>query len=155
MYLFFNREKEPFRMEKGRSLVTNIDRKGKWRPDTGGDKKKKLTMLKRGCSLFCGYCLLFCGNRKKHRLKRKNGMRKKTGIKYETWILKFDIYTKEWTRQKMKCTPKVRHKRHYKIFCVNVKYGIQYGFRIFYLIALQNEENYEREESCSAWWGIK
>ena len=22
-------------MEKGRSLVTNIDRKGKWRPDTG------------------------------------------------------------------------------------------------------------------------
>ena len=26
-------------MEKGRSLVTNIDRKGKWRPDTGGDKK--------------------------------------------------------------------------------------------------------------------
>ena len=47
-----------------------------------------------------------------------------------------------------------RHKgcatfRHYKIFCVNAKYGIQYGFRIFYLIALQNEENYEREESCS------
>ena len=42
------------------------------------------------------------------------------------------------------------HRRHYKIFCVNVKYGIQYGFRIFYLIALQNEENYEREESCSA-----
>ena len=40
--------------------------------------------------------------------------------------------------------------RHYKIFCVNVKYRIQYGFRIFYLIALQNEENYEREESCSA-----
>ena len=40
--------------------------------------------------------------------------------------------------------------KHYKIFCVNVKYGIQYGFRIFYLIALQNEENYEREESCSA-----
>ena len=39
---------------------------------------------------------------------------------------------------------------HYKIFCVNVKYGIQCGFRIFYLIALQNEENYEREESCSA-----
>ena len=41
-------------------------------------------------------------------------------------------------------------KWHYKIFCVNAKYGIQYGFRIFYLIALQNEENYEREESCSA-----
>ena len=41
-------------------------------------------------------------------------------------------------------------KGHYKIFCVNAKYGIQYGFRIFYLIALQNEENYEREESCSA-----
>ena len=40
--------------------------------------------------------------------------------------------------------------RHYKIFCVNAKYGIQCGFRIFYLIALQNEENYEREESCSA-----
>ena len=45
---------------------------------------------------------------------------------------------------------KVKAMRHYKIFCVNVKYGIQYGFRIFYLIALQNEENYEREESCSA-----
>ena len=44
----------------------------------------------------------------------------------------------------------VSFKGHYKIFCVNVKYGIQYGFRIFYLIALQNEENYEREESCSA-----
>jgi hypothetical protein len=43
-----------------------------------------------------------------------------------------------------------KNSRHYKIFCVNVKYGIQYGFRIFYLIALQNEENYEREESCSA-----
>lgn len=43
-----------------------------------------------------------------------------------------------------------KRKRHYKIFCVNAKYGIQYGFRIFYLIALQNEENYEREESCSA-----
>ena len=42
------------------------------------------------------------------------------------------------------------NKRHYKIFCVNVKYGIQYGFRIFYLIALQNEENYERAEPCSA-----
>ena len=40
--------------------------------------------------------------------------------------------------------------RHYKIFCVNVKYGIQSGFRILYLIALQNEEDYEREESCSA-----
>lgn len=39
---------------------------------------------------------------------------------------------------------------HYKIFCVNVKYGIQSGFRILYLIALQNEEDYEREESCSA-----
>ena len=39
---------------------------------------------------------------------------------------------------------------HYKIFCENVKYGIQYGVRIFYLIALQKEENYEREESCSA-----
>lgn len=58
-------------MEKGRSLVTNIDRKGKWRPDTGGDKKKKLTMLKRGCSLFGGYCLLFCGNRKKTQIKKK------------------------------------------------------------------------------------
>ena len=45
---------------------------------------------------------------------------------------------------------RVRISRHYKIFCVNVKYGIQYGFRIFYLIALQNEENYESEESCSA-----
>ena len=102
-------------------------------------------------------------------------MRKKTGIKYKTWILKFDIYTKKWTRQKSgqgkkwSAPQKLDIKllghtsnseqypffRHYKIFCVNVKYGIQYGFRIFYLIALQNEENYEREESCSAWWGIK
>ena len=28
--------------------------------------------------------------------------------------------------------------------------GFSIGFRIFYLIALQNEEDYEREESCSA-----
>lgn len=31
--------------------------------------------------------------------------------------------------------------RHYKIFCVNGKYGIQREFRIFYYIDLQNEEN--------------
>ena len=37
---------------------------------------------------------------------------------------------------------KVVRNRHYKIFCVNVKYGIQSGFRILYLIALQNEEDY-------------
>ena len=53
-------------------------------------------------------------------------------------------------QEKEKIIQFVRKKRHYKIFCVNVKYGIQYGFRIFYLIALQNEEDYEREESCSA-----
>ena len=153
MYLFFNREKEPFRMEKGRSLVTNIDRKGKWRPDTGGDKK--INDVKKRMLTILWLLPTILWEQKKTQIKRKNGMRKKTGIKYKTWILKFDIYTKKWTRQKMKCTPKVRHKRHYKIFCVNVKYGIQYGFRIFYLIALQNEENYEREESCSAWWGIK
>ena len=41
-------------------------------------------------------------------------------------------------------------KRHYKIFCVNGKYGIQVEFRIFYFIALQNEEDYERKESSSA-----
>lgn len=65
---------------------------------------------------------------------------KKSGGKYETVtgiIKSFNEYERTI-------------KRHYKIFCVNVKYGIQYGFRIFYLIALQNEENYEREESCSA-----
>ncbi len=39
---------------------------------------------------------------------------------------------------------------HYKIFCVNVKYGIQLEFRIFYFIDLQNEENYESKESSSA-----
>ena len=39
---------------------------------------------------------------------------------------------------------------HYKIFCVNGKYGIQVEFRIFYFIALQNEEDYERKESSSA-----
>ena len=42
------------------------------------------------------------------------------------------------------------NKRHYKIFCVNGKYGIQVEFRIFYFIALQNEEDYERKESSSA-----
>ena len=40
--------------------------------------------------------------------------------------------------------------RHYRIFCVNGKYGIQVEFRIFYFIALQNEEDYERKESSSA-----
>ena len=40
--------------------------------------------------------------------------------------------------------------RHYKIFCVNGKYGIQREFRIFYFIDLQNEEDYERKESSSA-----
>ena len=44
----------------------------------------------------------------------------------------------------------VLHSRHYKIFCVNGKYGIQVEFRIFYFIALQNEEDYERKESSSA-----
>ena len=39
---------------------------------------------------------------------------------------------------------------HYKIFCVNGKYGIQREFRIFYFIDLQNEEDYERKESSSA-----
>lgn len=34
-------------MEKGRSLVTNIDRKRKWRPDTGGDKKKEINDVKK------------------------------------------------------------------------------------------------------------
>ena len=42
------------------------------------------------------------------------------------------------------------YNRHYKIFCVNGKYGIQVEFRIFYFIALQNEEDYERKESSSA-----
>ena len=30
---------------------------------------------------------------------------------------------------------------HYKIFCVNGKYGIQNEFRIFYFIDLQNEKD--------------
>lgn len=41
MYLFFNKERETFTMEKGRSVVTNIDRKKKRGTDTGGDKRKK------------------------------------------------------------------------------------------------------------------
>ena len=44
----------------------------------------------------------------------------------------------------------ITKKGHYKIFCVNGKYGIQVEFRIFYFIALQNEEDYERKESSSA-----
>ena len=36
-------------MEKGRSLVTNIDRKGKWRPDTGGDKRKEWEQKGKAC----------------------------------------------------------------------------------------------------------
>ena len=71
------------------------------------------------------------------------GKKQESSIKLEYWSL---IFTQKSGQGK---------RGHYKIFCVNVKYGIQYGFRIFYLIALQNEENYEREESCSAWWGIK
>ena len=47
------------------------------------------------------------------------------------------------------CHDVIEH-RHYKIFCVNGKYGIQVEFRIFYFIALQNEEDYERKESSSA-----
>ena len=39
---------------------------------------------------------------------------------------------------------------HYKIFCVNGKYGIQIGFRIFLFIHLPNEEDYERKESSIA-----
>lgn len=41
MYLFFNKERESFRMEKRRSVVINIDRKRKRGTDTGGDKRKK------------------------------------------------------------------------------------------------------------------
>jgi hypothetical protein len=29
---------------------------------------------------------------------------------------------------------KIRMKRHYKIFCVNGKYGIHYGFCIFFIL---------------------
>ena len=39
--------------------------------------------------------------------------------------------------------------RHCPQFCGNGKYGIQHEFRIFNFIDLQNEEDYEREESCS------
>ena len=56
---------------------------------------------------------------------------------------------KDWySRTKLKY-PQIK-KGHYKIFCVNGKYGIQVEFRIFYFIALQNEEDYERKESSSA-----
>lgn len=40
-------------------------------------------------------------------------------------------------------------KGHCPQFCGNGKYGIQHEFRIFNFIDLQNEEDYEREESCS------
>ena len=49
-----------------------------------------------------------------------------------------------------RCGFMTKHCGHYKIFCVNGKYGIQVEFRIFYFIALQNEEDYERKESSSA-----
>jgi len=43
-----------------------------------------------------------------------------------------------------------QNKWHYKIFCVNGKYGIQSEFRIFNFIYLLNEKDYERKESGSA-----
>ena len=39
---------------------------------------------------------------------------------------------------------------HYKIFCVNGNTGFKFESRIFYFIHLQNEEDYERQESSSA-----
>lgn len=51
MYLFFNKERETFTMEKGRSVVTNIDRKGKRGTDTGGDKRKKMGKKGKGMIL--------------------------------------------------------------------------------------------------------
>ena len=71
-------------MEKGRSLVTNIDRKGKWRPDTGGDKKKEINDVKKRMLTIWWLLPTILWEQKKHRLKRKKGMRKKTGIKYKT-----------------------------------------------------------------------
>lgn len=86
---------------------------------------------------------------KKTQIKKKKRNEEKN--RNQVWNLNTEV----WYLHKKVDKAKNEVHRHYKIFCVNVKYGIQYGFRIFYLIALQNEENYEREESCSAWWGIK
>ena len=33
--------------------------------------------------------------------------------------------------------------------------GFKFESRIFYFIDLQNEEDYERKESSSAWWDVK
>ena len=71
-------------------------------------------------------------------------------LAYRNIRKKWTMPLANWEAITQQLAIKFGDKWHYKIFCVNVKYGIQYGFRIFYLIALQNEENYEREESCSA-----
>ena len=41
MYLFFNQGREVFIMGKRRGAAINIDTKGGWTPDAGGDKRKK------------------------------------------------------------------------------------------------------------------
>lgn len=41
MYLFFNQGREVFIMGKRRGSAINIDTKGGWTPDEGGDKRKK------------------------------------------------------------------------------------------------------------------
>lgn len=71
MYPFFNREKEPFRMEKGRSLVTNIDRKGKWRPDTEGDKKKEINDVKKKMLTILWLLPTILWEQKKTQIKKK------------------------------------------------------------------------------------
>ena len=71
MYLFFNREKESFRMEKGRSLVTNIDRKGKWRPDTEGDKKKEINDVKKKMLTILWLLPTILWEQKKTQIKKK------------------------------------------------------------------------------------
>lgn len=63
-------------MEKERSVVTNIDRKGKWRPDTGGDKKKEINDVKKRMLTILWLLPTILWEQKKTQIK-KNGMKKK------------------------------------------------------------------------------
>lgn len=58
-------------MEKGRSLVTNIDRKGKWRPDTGGDKKKEINDVKKRMLTILWLLPTILWEQKKTQIKKK------------------------------------------------------------------------------------
>ncbi len=83
-------------------------------------------------------------------LDTEKGVLQLNGLFVDTMVYLYDDHGNLQAKEQCPQQSLMMQLRHYKIFCVNVKYGIQYGFRIFYLIALQNEENYEREESCSA-----